>query len=210
MQTFDEGADGLTAETSWETIHVTVDEARSSMYLAGSAAIMLLWGVVTSVGYLSMYAVYTLTPGFAEQWPWFPGPLWGGLAMAGSAGSSILGGRAGQRLASGTAARRAGMRVMFYWMALTVGGWLILTAGGLLSGDSWEPPVRAGIGIVALGYILFGVMTRLVFAATGVGIAAAFYVPHYLLDDAAFGVSGVLSLATFVLAFWWIRKTGEW
>ena len=93
MQTFDEGADGLTAETSWETIHVTVDEARSSMYLAGSAAIMLLWGVVTSVGYLSMYAVYTLTPGFAEQWPWFPGPLWGGLAMAGSAGSSILGGR---------------------------------------------------------------------------------------------------------------------
>ena len=70
--------------------------------------------------------------------------------------------------------------------------------------------MRAGIGIVALGYILFGVMTRLVFAATGVGIAAAFYVPHYLLDDAAFGVSGVLSLATFVLAFWWIRKTGEW
>lgn len=210
MQAFDEGTDELTAEEGWQTIHTTMDDARSSMYLAGSAAIMLLWGVVTSVGYLSMYGVYSLAPGFAEERPWFTGPLWFALAITGSVGSSILGGRAGKRLAAGTAARNAGLRVCCYWMAMTAGGWFILAAGGLLSGDSWEPPVRAGIGLVALGYILFGILTRLVFVATGAGIAASFYVPHFLLDDAAFGVSGVLNLATFGLSFLWIRKTGEW
>ena len=210
MQAFDEGSDSLSAEESWQTIHATVDDARSAMYLAGSATIMLLWGVVTSVGYLSMYAAYTLATDFTEQWPWFPGPLWGGLAMLGGAGSGIIGRRAGQRLASGTAARRAGMRVGSYWMTASAGGWLILVAGGLLSGDNWEDPVRAGIGLVALAYILFGIMTRFVFVATGTGIAAAFFVPHFLLGDAAFAVSGVLSLATYGLAYWWIRKTGEW
>ena len=210
METYDEGADALTAEESWQTIHATMDDARSSMYLAGSAAIMLLWGVVTSVGCLSMYGVYEFAPGFAEERPWFPGPLWFVLAMTGSVGSSILGGRAGKRLASGTAARNAGLRVFSYWMTLTAGGWLILAAGGLLSGDSWEPPVRAGVGLVALGYILFGIMTRLVFVATGAGIAASFYIPHFLLDDAALGVTGVMNLATFGLAFLWIRRTGEW
>ena len=52
MQAFNEGADALTAEESWQAIHTTMDDARSSMYLAGSTAIMLLWGVIASVGWL--------------------------------------------------------------------------------------------------------------------------------------------------------------
>ena len=210
MQAFDEGANAMSAEESWQSIHATMDHARSSLYVAGSAAIMLLWGVVTSVGYLSMYAVYTLADGFAESYPWFPGPLWGFLGVAGGAGSGIIGHRASERLAAGAAARRAGMRVFFYWTTFTVGGGLILFAGGLFDVDQWEPPVRAAIGMVALAYVLFGVLTRPVFVATGAGIAASFYIPHFLLDEAAMAVSGVLNLATFVLTYAWIRRTGEW
>lgn len=210
METFDEGADALTTEESWQSIHATVDDARNSMYLAGSAGIMLLWGVVTSVGYLSMYAVYTLADGFAERAPWFPGPLWGVLGVVGGAGSGIIGHRASERLAAGAAARKAGMRVFFYWTTFTAGGCLILLAAGLFDSDQWEPPVRAAIGLVALAYMLFGIMTRPVFVATGAGIAASFYIPHFMLDDAATAVSGVLSLTTFVLTYAWIRRTGEW
>ena len=57
MEIFDEDADALTAEESWQAIHTTMDDAHSSMYLAGSTAIMLLWGVIVSVGYFSHYAI---------------------------------------------------------------------------------------------------------------------------------------------------------
>ena len=43
MQDFDTDVNNITAEESWQAIHTTMDEARSSMYLAGSTAIMLLW-----------------------------------------------------------------------------------------------------------------------------------------------------------------------
>ena len=210
MQASDQSTESLTAEEGWRSIHSTVDGARSSMYMAGSAAILLLWGVITSVGYLSMYTVFTLAPDFAEQWPWFPGPLWGGLGLAGWIGSAFIGHRASQRLVAGAAARTAGLRVCLFWTALAACAPLIMTVAGLWTTGTWEHPVRAWIGFVALGYILFGIMTRVVIALAGIGYAAAFYVPHYLLDDAALAVSGVLSLATFGLAFAWIRKSGEW
>ena len=210
MQAFDNRPEGLTAEESWRTIHATVDEARSSMYMAGSAGITLLWGVLVSVGYFSQYAVETLASDFAEQSPWFTGPLWGGLGAAGMVGSSIIGHRAGQRLSAGAAAQRAGMRVFFYWITFIAGAWLILLVAGLLTGDDTEATVRAIIGFVALAWIIFGIMTRVVIALTGAGLAVAYYVPHYLLDDAALAVSAALNLAVCVLAFTWIRRTGEW
>ena len=213
METFDEGASALTAEESWQAIHATMDDARSSMYVAGMATILLLWGVIMSVGYLSMYAVYTLAPDFAEQWPWFPGPLWCGLCTAGGIGSGVIGNRAGRRLNTGAAGRRAGIRVCLFFLTATVGGALILAATGLWSVESMgdaETLWRGIAGIVALTYILFGIMTRVVIALAGAGYAFAFFVPHYLLDDAALAVTGVLSLAAFGLAFVWIRKTGQW
>ena len=76
-QACDDGAGTLTAEEGWETIHAAVDGARGSMYLADSAAILLLWGVITSKGYLSMYTVYALVSGFADRQPWFSALLFG-------------------------------------------------------------------------------------------------------------------------------------
>ena len=67
---------------------------------------------------------------------------------------------------------------------------------------------RATIGIIALGYILFGIMHRPVIAVTGLGIAAAFYIPSYLDIDRALAVSAVATLIVAALAAAWIRKSG--
>ena len=213
MKTFDEGADALTAEEGWQTIHATMDQARSSMYVAGMATILLMWGVILAVGYLTMWGVYTFAPDFADQRPWFPAPLWFVLGPIGGVSSGIIGSRASRRLAYGAAGRRAGIRVCLFFVTTTLATFLILGVAGVLddpAADNGETLTASIAGFVALSYILFGIMTRPVIALAGVGYAVAFFVPHYLLDDAALGVTGVLGLVAFGLAFLWIRRTGEW
>lgn len=210
MKTFDEGAGALTPEESWQAIRSTVDDARSSMYLAGSATILLLWGVIAPLGFLSQHAIETLAGSFAENRPWYPGPLWGGLAVIGMAGSAIIGHRAGRNLVAGDGARSAGLRVFFFWLAVMAAVFLLPMAAGLWNADGAESIPRVAIGVVALAYILFGLMTRPLIAVVGMGIAVAFYVPSYLAGDAALVISAVAMLAVTALAFVWIRQTGEW
>ncbi len=210
MQALNEGADALTPEESWQAIHTTMDEARSSMYLAGSTAIMLLWGVIGSVGWLSQYAIETLATEFAESRPWFPGPLWGGLGTVGGVSSSIIGRRASRKIAASEAARRAGIRVFLFWVTLTVAAFLLTGAAGLWNAESGENIPRVWVGMAALGYILFGLMNRPLIAVVGAGIAATFYIPSYLAGDAALAVSAAATLAVATLAFAWLRKIGEW
>ena len=210
MQDFDTDVNNITAEESWQAIHTTMDEARSSMYLAGSTAIMLLWGVICSVGWLSQYAVETLATDFAERWPWFPGPLWGGLGTVGGVSSSIIGRRASRKIAASEAARRAGIRVFLFWVTLTVAAFLLTGAAGLWNAENGENIPRVWVGMAALGYVLFGIMHRPVIAVVGLGFAAAFYLPDYLLGDVALAVSGAALLATTAAGFAWVRKTGEW
>ena len=79
MQEAQGGRGDFTPEESWRTIHETVGRVQSSMYVAGTATILLLWGVIVSLGYLSQFAIASLAPGFAESNPWFPDPcgaLW--------------------------------------------------------------------------------------------------------------------------------------
>ena len=105
---------GLTPGEGWETIYETMERGRSSMYLAGTIPILLLWGMIASLGYLSQYAIETFAPGFAAERPWFPGPVWGVLGTAGMVGSAIIGHRASKGIAAGVAARSAGLRVLSY------------------------------------------------------------------------------------------------
>lgn len=213
METLDEGQDDLTVEESWQSIHATMEQVRSSMYVAGMATILLLWGVILAVGYITMYAVYEFAPDFAEQRPWFPAPLWFVLGPIGGVSSGIIGSRTSRRLAYGDAGRRAGIRVCLFFVTTIVATFLILGVGGVLddpSADDGKALTASIAGFVALSYILFGIMTRTVIALAGVGFAIAFFVPYYLLDDAALGVTGVLSLVAFGLAFLWIRRSGEW
>ena len=68
---------------------------------------------------------------------------------------------------------------------------------------------HVAIGIVYLGYVLFGIMHRPALAAVGVGMAAAFYIPSYLGGDfAALGTGAGMLVAT-VLGAVWIRKSGQ-
>ena len=210
MQEFDADANKLTAEEGWQAIHTTMDDARNSMYLAGSTAIMLLWGVIISVGWLSEYAVETLATDFAERRPWFSGPMWAVLGPVGGVSSSIIGRRASRKMAASEAARRAGIRVCLFWVTLVVASFLLTGAAGLWNADGGLTIPRIWVGVMALGYVLFGIMHRPMIAVLGLGGAAAFYIPEYLLGDVAPAVSGATMLAMTAVGFAWVRKTGEW
>ena len=199
----------LSPGESWQTIHSTMETARSSMYLAGTPTIMLLWAAIASLGVGSQYAILTLTSEFAERSPWIFGVLWGVLMVPGMVGSGIIGRRAGRKIAPGGAARSAGIRVFLYWLAVVVAAFLIPAAAGMWNAEDGDKIPRVTLGIVSLAYILFGIMHRPAIAAVGAGFAAAFYIPNYLVDgDVAMVVSAALMLAVVVLGAWWIRRSG--
>ena len=208
MQESDGGAKTLTPEESWRDIHATMDRARSSMYVAGSATILLLWAAIAAVGVGSQYTIMTLASEFADRSPWIFGMLWGVLMVPGMVGSGFIGRRAGRKIAPGDAARSAGIRVFLYWLAVVVAMFLIPAAAGMWNAEDGDGIPAVTIGIVSLAYILFGIMHRPVLAIVGVGLATAFYIPNILLDDVAMPVSGGLMLVVAVLGAWWIRKSG--
>ena len=198
-----------TPEESWRDIHETMDRARSSMYVAGTATIMLLWAAIAALGVGSQYAILTLASEFAERSPWIFGVLWGILMVPGMVGSGFIGHRAGRKIAPGDAARSAGIQVFLYWLAVVVAMFLIPLAAGMWNAEDGDNIPGVAIGIVSLAYILFGIMHRPVLAAVGVGFAAAFYIPNYLVDgDEVMLISAALMVVVVVLGAWWIRKSG--
>ncbi len=198
----------LTPEESWRAVHATMESARSSMYVAGTATILLLWGVIVSLGYLAEYGLGTAAPDFAEDRPWLSAPLWGVLVATGMVGSALIGHRAGKQLATGEAVHGAGVRVFAFWLSVALAAFIVPAAAGLWTEERAEAVPLVAIGIVALGHILFGIMHRPVIAAVGVGLAAAFYLPSYLAGDAALAVSAAATLLVVALAWTWIRKSG--
>ena len=199
----------ITPEQGWTSIHATLDRSRSHMYAAGWTTITLMWGAILAVGYLSMYAVETLAPAFADANPWYPGPLWIGLAVPGMVGSSIIGHRASRRNASGPSATAAGLRVFGFWMAVVSACFIIPAASGLWTSDADRTAVGGvAIGIIALGYVLFGITHHPAVALVGLGIAVSYYLPAHLAGDAAPVVSAALILAVVGAAWAWIRKSG--
>ena len=208
MQRPDDEAAALTPQESWRAIHATMDGARSSMYVAGTATILLLWGIIVPLGLISQYATENLAPEFAARNPWIAAPLWGVLVVAGMVGSAVIGHRAGSRNASGDAVRDVGIRVFLFWMAVGVAAFLVPAAAGMWTEEAGDKIPYVAIGIVALGHILFGIMHRPVIAAVGLGLAAAFYVPGYLAGDAALLVSGISMLVVAALGAAWIRRSG--
>ncbi len=198
-----------TPEESWRDIHETMDRARSSMYVAGTATIMLLWAAIASLGVGSQYAILTLASEFAERNPWIYTVLWGILMVPGMVGSGFIGRRAGRKISPGDAARKAGIRVFLYWLAVVVAVFLIPAAAGMWNAEDGDNIPGVAIGIVSLAYVLFGIMHRPVLAAVGVGFAAAFYIPNYLMEgNEVMLVSAALMVVVVVLGAWWIRKSG--
>ena len=198
----------MTPQEGWRSILTTMEGARSSMYVAGSAAILVLWGVIASMGYLSEFATATLAEDFATRNPWISGPLWGVLAVVGMVGSALIGHRAGKDSVSGDAIRNAGLRVFLFWLAVVAAAFLVPAAAGMWNEDAGANIPHVAIGIVALGYVLFGIMSRPVIAVVGAGIAAAFYIPGYLFGDVALVVSAAATLTIALLGALWIRRSG--
>ncbi len=197
-----------TPEESWRDIHETMYRAQSSMYLAGTPTILLLWAAIASLGVGSQYAILTLASEFAERSPWIFGVLWGILMVPGMVGSGFIGHRAGKKIAPGDAARSAGIRVFLYWLAVVVAMFLIPAAAGMWNAENGDSIPGVVLGILSLGYILFGIMHCPVLAVVGVGFAAAFYIPNYLMDsDEVMLVSVGLMLVVVALGAWWIRKS---
>lgn len=198
----------LTPGEGWEAIYATMEQGRSSMYLAGTTAILLLWGVIVSLGYFSQFAVETFATEFADERPWFPGPVWGVLGAAGMVGSSIIGHRASKGLAAGAAARSAGLRVFSFWIAIVVSAFVITAGAGMWNEESGDQIPAIVIGLVGLGYVLFGIMTRPMLAAVGIGIAAAYYLPYHFAGEAALAVSAAATLVVTLTGALWMRKSG--
>lgn len=202
------GGTVLTPQEGWETIHATMDKARSSMYLAGSSAILLLWGAITPVAYLAEYWLQTGGSDLAEESPWVRAPIFGVLIVAGIIGSGFIGKRAGERNATTEVSRAIGIRVFCFWMAVTMATWIIPAAAGMWNPESGPQIPHVAIGIVTLGYVLFGIMTNVVLAGVGVGIAAAYYLPHHLAGDVSLVVSAVATMAVVIAGALWLRKSG--
>ena len=198
----------LTPQESWQTVHETMDRARSSMYVAGSAPIMLLWAAIAAVGIGVQSTMLALAPDFADSNSWVFLALWGTLMAPGMVGSAFIGRAAGRRIAPGDAARRAGIRVFLYWLAVVAAMFLIPAGAGMWNAEDGQQIPGVTIGIVSLGYILFGIMHHPALAAVGAGFAAAFYIPSVLLGDFSMAVSGGLMLVVVALGAWWMRKSG--
>ena len=199
----------LTPHESVQAVHATMDRARSSMYVAGSATILLLWAAIVSVGLGTQYAIQTLAPDFVDRSPWISGVLWGVLMAMGMVGSGITGSRASRKISQGQAARSAGIRVFLYWLAVVAAMFLIPAAVGMWNAEDGHKIPGVTFGIVSLAYILFGIMYRPALAVVGVGLATAFYVPYILLDEVAIPVAGGLMLLVVAIGAWWIHKSGD-
>ena len=198
----------MTPEASWHAIHETMDHSRNSMYLAGTSSILLLWGGIMALGYFLHFGILSLAADFADQYPWFPAPMWITLGTVGFIVSGIIGHRAGQKLSDSDTTRSAGFRVFLFWIAVIVAANLIPASAGMWTPDHGSVVPGVVIGIIALGYILFGIMHRPALALVGLGIAAAYYIPNHLLDDAAYAVTAVAMLVVVFAGAAWLRKSG--
>ena len=201
--------DSLSPEASLSTIHSTLSQAQSSMYLAGTATILLVWGALTAIGFLAEFAIASLASDFVVNNPWFRAPVWGGLIIIGMVASSIIGTRASRQLADRATARRVGLKVFSFWMTVATASWLIPGLSGLwTSADTAQHIPGVAIGIVALGYVLFGLFSRLAVSLLGIGIAAAYYIPAHLVGEDAYPITAVLMLILIGAGAIWLRKSG--
>ncbi len=198
----------LTPQESWGAIHTTINRTRSSMYLAGTSPILLMWGAITAVLYLVEYWFQTGGSALAQETPWIRAPVYGVPLVGGMVGSGLIGRRAGSRNVTPDAGRAVGIRVFFFWVSVALAAWFIPAAAGMWSPEGGPQIPHVAIGIVTLGYVLYGIMTHAALAAVGVGIAAAYYLPDFLAGDAALPVSAAATFAVVGLGAWWLHRIG--
>ena len=209
MRSGQQEAAQLAAGESWEAIHQTLERSHRSLYLAGTASILLLWGVLTAVYFMATYATGELAPEFVADYPWYHGPIWAVLGPAGMVGSMIIGHRAGERRADGDSARDAGIRVFLYWLAIAITAGLVPGVAGMWNPGQAESIPQTILTVIFLGYVLFGILFRPALAVVGAALTAAVLVPHYFAGEVSGLISGLAVLGVCVLGAAWIRRSGR-
>ena len=197
----------LSPQQGWEDIHATMDQLRSSMYVAGTATILLVWGVVISLGYFAEYSFTTFLEDVAADRPWIRAPLWFGLVAVGMVASAVIGSRASRETGAGAAARSASIRKFLFWLTIGIAAFVMPAALGLWAEGNAQQIGGVSIGIAMLGYILFGIMHRPIIAVLGLAFLAAYFVPYALAGDAALLYSAILTLATAAAGWAIIRRS---
>ncbi len=199
----------LSPEASINTIHSTISQAQTSMYLAGTTSIFLIWGALSAIGFLADFAIANLASDFSDDNPWFRAPLWATIIVIGMIASSVIGSRASKQLTDPSTARRIGLKVFAFWLTIGIAALTIPGLSGLWTApDPGQHIAGVAIGIVALGHILFGLFTRIVISILGIGIAIAYYVPAHFAGDAAYPITAVLVLILVAVSAIWLKKNG--
>ena len=209
MQTRQPDAAGLAAGDGWDAIHQTLERSHRSLYLAGAAPILLLWGALTAAYFVASFALGRLAPEFVAEYPWYHGPIWAVLGPAGMIASMVIGRRASERNAGGSAARNAGIRVFLYWLTVAVAAVAIPGLAGIWNSAQAENVPATILGVIFLGYLLFGILFRPALAVVGIALAVAVIAPQQLAGDWAGLASGLGVLAVCGLGAAWIRRSGN-
>ncbi len=202
-----DGGRELSPQQGWEDIHATMDQFRSSMYVAGTATILLVWGAIISLGYFAEYSFTTFLEDMAADRPWIRGPLWFGLVAVGMVASALIGSRAGQKTGAGEAARSAGIRTFLFWLTIGIAAFVMPAALGLWEEGDAGASAGVSIGIAMLGFILFGIMHRPIIAVLGVAFLAAYFVPYLAAGDNALLISAALTAITAAAGWAIIRRS---
>lgn len=197
----------LSPQQGWEDIHATMDQLRSSLYVAGTATILLVWGAIISLGYFAEYSFTTFLEDVAAERPWIRAPLWFGLVGVGMVASALIGDRAGRKTGAGEAARSAGIRTFLFWLTIGIAAFVMPAALGLWEEGDVGAIAGASIGIAMLGYILFGIMHRPIIAVLGVAFLAAYFVPYLAAGDNALLISAALTAITAAAGWAIIRRS---
>ena len=101
-----------------------------------------------------------------------------------------------------------GIRILAYWLAVATAAFVIPAASGLWGADASSPAIMGvAMGVVSLGYVLFGILHHPAIALVGLGIAASFYLSVYLAGDAWPLSSALLMPAVVLMAWMWVRKS---
>lgn len=197
----------LSPQQGWEDIHATMDQLRSSMYVAGTATILLVWGAIISLGYFAEYSFTTFLEDMATERPWIRAPLWFGLVGVGMVASALIGDRAGRKTGAGEAARSAGIRTFLFWLTIGIAAFAMPAVLGLWEEGDVGVISGVSIGIAMLGFILFGIMHRPIIAILGVAFLAAYFVPYLTAGDNALLISAALTAITAAAGWAIIRRS---
>ncbi len=197
----------MSPQQGWEDIHATMEQLRSSMYVAGTATILLVWGALISLGYFAEYSFTTFLEDVAADRPWIRAPLWFGLVAVGMVASALIGDRAGRKTGAGEAARSAGIRTFLFWLTIGIAAFVMPAALGLWEEGDTGVIAGVSIGIAMLGFILFGIMHRPIIAVLGVAFLAAYFVPYLTAGDNALLISAALTALTAAAGWAIIRRS---